>query len=121
MRSVSDMQRLRGPTQPPCVLFIVLGVPRNPFYRGGVFHSTLPLTPIYKWGVSHSTPGFLLLKESLFEVFSFVFCIFPYWGGGALPHGKWSSRVIRRVLSQLPRREGASTAISRLLGVEWEL
>ena len=35
MRSVSDMQRLRGPTQPPCVLFIVLGVPRNPFYRGG--------------------------------------------------------------------------------------
>ena len=35
MRSVSDMQRLRGTTQPPCVLYIVLGVPRNSFYRGG--------------------------------------------------------------------------------------
>ena len=63
MRSVSDMQRLRGPTQPPYVLFIVLGVPRNPFYRG---------------------------------------------------------LIIGRVLSQLPRRAGASTVISRLLGVEWE-
>ena len=80
MRSVSDMQRLRGRTQPPCVLYIVLGVPRNSFYGGGVFHSTprLPLTPIYKGGVSHSTPGFLRLKESLFEVFSFVFCNSTY-------------------------------------------
>ena len=81
MRSVSDMQRLRGPTQPPCVLFIVLGVPRNPFYRGGgvPLNPRLPLTPIYKGGgVSHSTPGFLRLKESLFEVFSFVFCNSTY-------------------------------------------
>ena len=50
------------------------GVPHNP---------RLPLVSIYRGG-SHTTPGLLILKESLFGVFSFLcFVIFHMRGRGS--------------------------------------
>ena len=73
-----------GSNSSPVVLIYRKGSHSNPLIGGGGVPPNSHLPPDL-WGGCQTTPGILLLKESLFELFSLCFLIFFIWVGGLSP------------------------------------